>query len=104
MTMQFVRPTEVVTRTGRARDLLTPNSPGDEGYNQPVLFQLPAEADGRSVQRSRSVLVEKCVIVSPDRPRDDERIEVFFVDRSVPSVFVGYDEEVTVHLVKVQVS
>lgn len=90
-------------RTGRARDLLTPSTPGDEGYNQPVLLQLPAEEVGR-VQRSRSVLVDQCIIVDRNRPRDDERIEVKFVDGSVPSVFVGYDEEVTVHLVKFDVS
>lgn len=98
MTMQFVQ-TEVVARTGAARKLLTPKTPGDEGYNQPVYFQLPGE-DVDGVRRSRSVQVRQVIVVDKNRPRDDERIEVKFVDPAEASVFVGYDEEVTVHLVK----
>lgn len=97
MTGQFVQ-NEVVVRTGTARHLLTPTTPGDEGYGKPVYFQLAGETvDG--VQRARSVQVQQVIIVDPNRPRDDERMEVKFVDPSEPSVFVGYDEEVTVHRV-----
>jgi hypothetical protein len=92
-----VRPTEVVTRTGTARELLSPNTPGDEWYGQPILLQLPGEDVG-SESRSRSLLVEQ-VSFKPDGP--DVNVEVRFVDKGVDPVRIGVDEVVTVQHVKI---